>query len=95
VTDSAKEQAAGKVLTCMNSSANQLSYAKQVGYVPSLESAAAQLASSNQAIAPFVSEVSTALSRTAEVGTKYPAIATAIATQSRPPSAALRQRRPL
>jgi multiple sugar transport system substrate-binding protein len=80
VTDSAKEQAAGKVLTCMNSSANQLSYAKQVGYVPSLESAAAQLASSNQAIAPFVSEVSTALSRTAEVGTKYPAIATAIAT---------------
>lgn len=79
-TNSATEQAAGKVLACMNSSANQLSYAKQVGYVPSLESAAAQLASSNPAMAPFVSEVSTALSRTAEVGTKFPAIATAIET---------------
>jgi multiple sugar transport system substrate-binding protein len=64
----------------MNSSANQLSYAKQVGYVPSLESAAAQLASSEPAMAPFVTEVASALSRTAEVGTKYPAIATAIET---------------
>jgi multiple sugar transport system substrate-binding protein len=80
VTTSAKEQAAGKVLACMNSSANQLSYAKQVGYVPSLESAATELAGSNPAMAPFVAEVSTALSRTAEVGTRFPAIATAIET---------------
>jgi multiple sugar transport system substrate-binding protein len=80
VTSTATEQAAGKVLACMNSSANQLSYAKQVGYVPSLESAATQLAASDPSMGPFVTEVATALSRTAEVGTKYPAIATAIET---------------
>jgi multiple sugar transport system substrate-binding protein len=80
VTTTAKEQAAAKVLACMNNSANQLSYAKQVGYVPSLESAATQLGQSNPAMAPFVTEVSTALSRTAEVGTKFPTIATAIET---------------
>jgi multiple sugar transport system substrate-binding protein len=79
-TGAATEQAAAKVLACMNSSANQLSYAKQVGYVPSLESAAAQLAAGDPAMAPFVSEVATAESRTAEVGTKYPVIATAIET---------------
>ena len=80
VTTTAREQAAAKVLTCMNSSKNQLSYAKQVGYVPSLQTAAAQLAQSDPAMAPFVSEVATAKSRTAEVGTKYPTIATAIET---------------
>ena len=80
VTSTATEQAAGKVLACMNSSANQLSYAKQVGYIPSLESAATQLAASDPSMGPFVTEVATALSRTAEVGTKYPAIATAIET---------------
>jgi len=80
VTSTAKEQAAGKVLACMNNSANQLSYAKQVGYVPSLESAATQLTASDPAMAPFVSEVSTALSRTAEVGNQFPTIATAIET---------------
>jgi multiple sugar transport system substrate-binding protein len=80
VTSTAREQAAAKVLTCMNSSTNQLSYAKQVGYVPSLESAASQLAKSDPAMAPFVAEVATAKSRTAEVGTKYPTIATAIET---------------
>jgi multiple sugar transport system substrate-binding protein len=80
VTSSATEKASAKVLSCMNGSANQLAYAKQVGYVPSLESAAKQLAASDPAIAPFVSEVSTAESRTAVVGTKYPTIATAIET---------------
>jgi len=79
-TGTATEQAAAKVLACMNSSADQLAYAKQVGYVPSLESAAAQLAASDPAMAPFVSEVATAESRTAEVGTRYPTIATAIET---------------
>ena len=80
VTSSATEKASAKVLSCMNGSANQLAYAKQVGYVPSLESAAKQLAASDPAMAPFVSEVSTAESRTAVVGTKYPTIATAIET---------------
>ena len=80
VTTTAKEKAAAKVLACMNSSANQLSFAQKVGYVPSLESAAAQIAKLNPALAPFVAEVATAQSRTAEVGTKFPTIATAIET---------------
>jgi multiple sugar transport system substrate-binding protein len=80
VTTTAKEKAAAKVLACMNNSANQLSFAKQVGYVPSLQSAAAEIAKESPALAPFVAEVATALSRTAEVGTKFPTIATAIET---------------
>ena len=80
VTTTAKEKAAAKVLACMNNSANQLSYAKKVGEVPSLQTAAAQLGQSTPTMAPFVTEVGTALSRTAEVGTKYPAIQTAIET---------------
>jgi multiple sugar transport system substrate-binding protein len=80
VTTTAKEKAAAKVLACMNNSANQLSYAKKVGEVPSLQSAAAQLGQSTPEMAPFVAEVGNARSRTAEVGTKYPAIQTAIET---------------
>jgi multiple sugar transport system substrate-binding protein len=79
-TSTATEQASAKVLACMDSSANQLSYDKAVGYVPSLESAATQLASTDPAIAPFVTEVATAQSRTAQVGTRFPTIATAIET---------------
>ena len=80
VTTSAREAAAAKVLACMNSSANQLSYAKANGYIPSLESAAKQVAVQSTQLAPFVTEVGTALSRTAEVGTAYPKIQTAIET---------------
>ena len=80
ITTPAKEKAAGAVLACMNNSANQTSFATAVGYVPSLQSAAAQVAQSTPALAPFVTEVATALSRTAEVGTKFPTIATAIET---------------
>ncbi|MFC1406825.1 MULTISPECIES: ABC transporter substrate-binding protein [Streptacidiphilus] len=80
VTSSAKEKAAAKVLACMNTGANQVALAKAAGYVPSLQSAAAQVAKDTPALAPFVTEVSTALSRTAVVGTKYPAIATALET---------------
>jgi multiple sugar transport system substrate-binding protein len=78
ITTTAKEQAAGKVLACMNSSANQISLAKAAGYVPSLQSAATQIGQDTPALAPFVTEVATALSRTAVVGTKFPTIATAI-----------------
>jgi multiple sugar transport system substrate-binding protein len=80
VTGSATEKAAAKVLACMNGSANQLAYAKANGYVPSLESAAKQIAVESPQLAPFVTEVGTALSRTAEVGTGYPKIQTALET---------------
>ena len=80
VTDQAHEQAAAKVLACMNDEANQLSYAKANSYVPSLESAAKQAEADNPLLTPFAGEVSTALSRTAEVGTDYPKIQTALET---------------
>jgi multiple sugar transport system substrate-binding protein len=80
VTSSPREKAAAKVLACMNGSANQLAYAKANGYIPSLESAAKQIAVQSPQLAPFVTEVGTALSRTAEVGTAYPKIQTAMET---------------
>jgi multiple sugar transport system substrate-binding protein len=80
VTTPAREAAATKVLACVNSQANQLAYAKANGYIPSLESAAQQVAVQSPQLAPFVTEVSTALTRTAEVGTGYPKIQTAIET---------------
>jgi multiple sugar transport system substrate-binding protein len=80
VTTTAREQAATKVLACVNSPANQLAYAKANGYIPSLESAAKQIAVQSPELAPFVTEVQTALTRTAVVGTGYPKIQTAIET---------------
>jgi len=80
ITTAAKEKAAGAVLACMNNSANQTTFSTAAGYVPSLQTSAAQFAQTTPALAPFVTEVATALSRTAEVGTKFPTIATAIET---------------
>jgi multiple sugar transport system substrate-binding protein len=80
ITTPAKEKAAGAVLACMNNAANQTTFATAAGYVPSLQTSAAQFAQTTPALAPFVTEVATALSRTAEVGTKFPTIATAIET---------------
>jgi multiple sugar transport system substrate-binding protein len=80
VTTTAREQAATKVLACVNSPANQLAYAKANGYIPALESVAKQVGVQSPQLAPFVSEVATALTRTAEVGTGYPKIQTAIET---------------
>ena len=80
VTTTAREQAATKVLACVNSPANQLAYAKANGYIPALESVAKQVAVQSPQLAPFVSEVATALTRTAEVGTGYPKIQTAMET---------------
>ncbi len=80
ITTSAKQKAAGAVLACMNNAANQTTFSTAAGYVPSLQTSAAQFAQTTPALAPFVTEVATALSRTAEVGTKFPTIATAIET---------------
>ena len=80
ITTSAKQKAAGAVLACMNNATNQTTFSTAAGYVPSLQTSAAQFAQATPALAPFVTEVATALSRTAEVGTKFPTIATAIET---------------
>ncbi|WP_129288026.1 ABC transporter substrate-binding protein [Streptomyces sp. GZWMJZ-114] len=77
-TDEAHQRAAAKVLACLNTPAHQLSFAKKVGYVPSRRAAAERLGDEDPRMAPFVSEVATAKSRTETVGTRYPAIATAV-----------------
>ncbi|MFJ6725978.1 MULTISPECIES: extracellular solute-binding protein [unclassified Streptomyces] len=77
-SDPAHEKAAAKVLGCLNTPEHQLDFAKKVGYVPSQRSAAEQVGQADPAMRPFVDEVATAASRTADVGTRYPAIATAV-----------------
>jgi multiple sugar transport system substrate-binding protein len=79
-TTPAQEAAAAKVVTCMNSPANQLAYNTDVVQVPTREDVAAQYAKSYPPIQSFVSEVSTAMSRTAEVGPLYPTVQTALET---------------
>jgi len=56
------------------------SWSKLVGYVPSNQQAAAQLATSDPQMAPFVTEVGTARARTAQLGTAYPKASEALWT---------------
>jgi multiple sugar transport system substrate-binding protein len=79
-TTPAQEAAAGKVVTCMNSPANQLAYNTDVVQVPTLKAVAAQYGQSYPPIQSFITEVSTAMSRTAEVGPLYPTVQTALET---------------
>jgi multiple sugar transport system substrate-binding protein len=97
-TGSATQQAAAKVLSCILSDKNMTAWDTGHDYVPSRQSTAATFARQNQAMAPFVTEVATARSRTAQLGTKYPKVSTALATAiqsaltgSQPPQAALAQ----
>jgi multiple sugar transport system substrate-binding protein len=79
-TTPAQEAAAAKVVTCMNSPANQLAYNTDVVQVPTREDVAAQYGQSYPPIQSFITEVSTAMSRTAEVGPLYPTVQTALET---------------
>jgi multiple sugar transport system substrate-binding protein len=79
-TTPAQEAAAAKVVTCMNDPANQLAYNTDVVQVPTRVAVAAQYGASFPAIQSFISEVSTARSRTAEVGPLYPTVQTALET---------------
>lgn len=97
-TGDATQQAAAKVLSCILSDKNMLSWDTGHAYVPSRQSTAATFAKQNPAMASFVTEVATARSRTAQLGTKYPKVSTALATAlqsaltgSQSPQAALSQ----
>ena len=79
-TTPAQEAAAAKVVTCMNDPANQLAYNTDVVQVPTRTDVAAQYGQSYPPIQAFISEVSTARSRTAEVGPLYPTVQTALET---------------
>ena len=66
------------MVKCLLSPANSVQWSKDAGYIPSNEAAAAQLAKSNPQLDPFISEVATAKARTAQLGTAYPKVSTAL-----------------
>jgi multiple sugar transport system substrate-binding protein len=73
-----REAKAVAVVKCLLNPANSVTWSKDAGYIPSNETAAAQLAKSDPQLAPFISEVATAKARTAELGTAYPKVSTAL-----------------
>jgi multiple sugar transport system substrate-binding protein len=79
-TGSATQQAAGKVLSCILSEKNMLSWDAGHDYIPSRQSTAATFARSYPQLQSFVTEVQSARSRTADLGTGYPKVSTALAT---------------
>ncbi len=79
-TGQATQQAAAKVLSCVLAERNMLSWDVGHDYVPARQSTAAKFAQAHPEMRPFVTEVQTARSRTAELGVRYPKVSTALAT---------------
>jgi multiple sugar transport system substrate-binding protein len=79
VTGDATQQAAGKVLSCILSEPTMSEWSKAHAYVPSKTAVAAKFGVENPAMQPFIDEVATAKSRTAELGDKYPKVSQALA----------------
>lgn len=77
--DEERERNAGRVLDCLNSEENQLGWGERVNNVPTRTAAAATYREQNPQLAAFADLVSTARSRTAEVGTRWPVISDALA----------------
>jgi multiple sugar transport system substrate-binding protein len=77
-SNSAREAKAVAVVKCLLSPDRSLEWSKDAGYIPSNEAAAAQLGQSDPQLAAFVTEVATAHARTAELGTAYPKVSTAL-----------------
>lgn len=76
--DKAKEAAAGKIVACLNTPENENTIATEDNYIPSTPSIAAAFGNSNPDLAPFVSIVGDARSRTGLLGTKWPKVGTEI-----------------
>jgi multiple sugar transport system substrate-binding protein len=77
-SDSAREQKAVAVVKCLLSADRSLEWSKDAGYIPSNQTAAAQLAASDAQLSAFVTEVGTAQARTTELGTGYPKVSSAL-----------------
>ena len=75
---SAREQKAVAVVKCLLSADRSLEWSKDAGYIPSNQTAAAQLAASDAQLSAFVTAVGTAQSRTTELGTGYPKVSSAL-----------------
>lgn len=79
-TGSATQQAAAKVLQCILSDNVMASWDKGHAYVPSKQTVATTFGQQNPEMRSFVAEVSTARSRTAQLGEKYSKVSTALGT---------------
>ncbi|MFE7011222.1 extracellular solute-binding protein [Streptomyces sp. NPDC057651] len=77
--DSAREKNAGKILNCLNTRKNQLQWGESVNNVPTRAAAARAYAEQNPKLAAFADLVTTARSRTARVGTRWPVVGDALA----------------
>ncbi|WP_030608961.1 extracellular solute-binding protein [Streptomyces sclerotialus] len=93
-----RERNAAKILDCLNTPRNQLDWGKATNNVPTRTAAARTYAEQNPELAPFAELVATARSRTARVGTRWPAVGDALAgafqsvlTGRSSPEAALRR----
>jgi multiple sugar transport system substrate-binding protein len=79
-SNSSREAKAVAVVKCLLSTSVSAAWSKDAGYIPSNEAAAAQMAESDPQLAPFIAEVATAKARTADLGTAYPKVSTALWT---------------
>jgi multiple sugar transport system substrate-binding protein len=79
-SDSDREAQAVAVVKCLLTPSISSEWSKDAGYIPSNQASAAALATSDPQLAPFIAEVGTAKARTAELGTQYPKVSTALWT---------------
>jgi multiple sugar transport system substrate-binding protein len=79
-TGAATQKASAKVLSCMLAEPQMLKWDASHAYIPTRQSTAQTFAKQHPELDSFVSEVQTARSRTAQLGTGYPKISTALAT---------------
>ncbi|MFJ4467964.1 extracellular solute-binding protein [Streptomyces sp. NPDC089424] len=77
--DPDREKRAGELLNCLNSEQNQLQWGESVNNVPTRAAAARAYAAQNPKLAAFADLVTTARSRTAQVGTGWPVVGDALA----------------
>ncbi|MFB9613580.1 ABC transporter substrate-binding protein [Kutzneria kofuensis] len=97
-TGQATQQSAAKVLSCLLSPDVMQSWDAGHAYVPSKKDVAEKFGQQHPTMQPFVTEVATARSRSAELGERYPKVSQALATAvqaaitgSQSPEQALRQ----
>ena len=79
-SSSDREAKAVAVVKCLLTPSMSAQWSKDAGYIPSDEASAQALAQSDPQLAPFIAEVGTAKARTAELGTAYPKVSTALWT---------------
>ncbi|GAA2613726.1 sugar ABC transporter substrate-binding protein [Streptomyces axinellae] len=96
--DRERERNAAKILDCLNTPADQLAWGEAANNVPTRAAAARTYARQHPKLAPFAELVTTARSRTAKAGTRWPAVSDALAgafqsvlTGDSSPGAALRR----